>query len=393
MKTSNKLEYLSRYLGGEKTKKEKKSKKEKRRKDENTKIQDADQADDLFALALNRAADPNIDDSEDDRPVVVESSAELLSSVPKGQWEAVEGDLNREHEGVNEEDDEKPRRRRYDSSSDEESISNNKKQKREKVLSGPDTIHDIKRMGDSFLDEHGKDFKKRRRYDSPSSDDDKGASRRRRHDSSSSEDSGDDDRERTSSGHIAGLQSGSKFSKTEKKLQDEKRDAVRTMVEKYGHGDTVYREKTTGHKVQKSHVNIEEAQRRHVLLNTSQAQRERDFQRQQEVVALQQASFARHADDERLEALRKSEIREGDPMAAFGATKKATRGAKGNANDVLAKPVYKGPPPKPNRFNIRPGFRWDGVDRGNGFEDKLLSQRFQVQHQKEVAYRWSTADM
>lgn len=80
-------------------------------------------------------------------------------------------------------------------------------------------------------------------------------------------------------------------------------------------------------------------------------------------------------------------------MAAYAAKQKGTIGAHKNSKDVSVKPLYKGPPPKPNRFNIRPGFRWDGVDRGNGFEDKLLSQRNQMHHQKEVAYRWSTADM
>jgi len=38
-------------------------------------------------------------------------------------------------------------------------------------------------------------------------------------------------------------------------------------------------------------------------------------------------------------------------------------------------------------------YRWDAKDRGNGFEDKLLAQRYSTQHKQEQAYRYSAADM
>ena len=57
------------------------------------------------------------------------------------------------------------------------------------------------------------------------------------------------------------------------------------------------------------------------------------------------------------------------------------------------KPMYKGPPPKPNRYGIRPGYRWDGIDRGNGFEDRLLGSLHSKGRKKEEAYKWSSADM
>ena len=45
------------------------------------------------------------------------------------------------------------------------------------------------------------------------------------------------------------------------------------------------------------------------------------------------------------------------------------------------------------RFGIRPGYRWDGVCRGTGFEAKVMGRAAGRAARDEEAYRWSAADM
>ncbi|KAI0749879.1 Pre-mRNA-splicing factor of RES complex-domain-containing protein [Daedaleopsis nitida] len=95
-------------------------------------------------------------------------------------------------------------------------------------------------------------------------------------------------------------------------------------------------------------------------------------------------TFARTADDRELNEDLKAQERWNDPAAAF-LTKKRAKGPR--------KPEYAGPPPPPNRFGIKPGYRWDGVDRSNGFEKKYFQKSNERRRRGAESYEWSVDDM
>eukprot|EP00041_Stephanoeca_diplocostata_P006694 m.91530 g.91530 ORF g.91530 m.91530 type:complete len:173 (+) comp16494_c0_seq2:542-1060(+) len=115
---------------------------------------------------------------------------------------------------------------------------------------------------------------------------------------------------------------------------------------------------------------------------------EREQQRADELREMAKP-FARHADDTDMNQLLKEEIRADDPMAAY-MLKQREKAIVASGRTV--RPKYKGPWPS-NRYNIPPGYRWDGRDRSNGFEKKLMLYKNKASATKKDAYRWSSENM
>lgn len=124
----------------------------------------------------------------------------------------------------------------------------------------------------------------------------------------------------------------------------------------------------------------ERKQRRAVEERKGDVQRAEQAQRQRELVDAKYMTVARHADDTEMNAELKERERWNDPAAGFLVKKKGGRSATG-------KPLYKGAF-APNRYGIRPGHRWDGVDRSNGFEKKYFAARNRRENVKDLEYAW-----
>ncbi|ORX46707.1 hypothetical protein BCR36DRAFT_356849 [Piromyces finnis] len=199
---------------------------------------------------------------------------------------------------------------------------------------------------------------------------------------------------RMSDGSLAGLQAGKDLKLDAKRKQRAQRELLARMTseESGKHAKTIYRDKY-GKKVdlavEKAKMAAEERKK--------EAEAEKDMvwgkglvqQREREELVRKlrkekDRSFAVYKDDKELNEEQMEKDRWGDPMAKL---------IKKKSKSKTIRPKYNGPPPPPNRFNIEPGYRWDGVDRSNGFEEKYFQMKNQKESVSEVAYKWSTEDM
>ncbi|PWN25729.1 hypothetical protein BDZ90DRAFT_233737 [Jaminaea rosea] len=118
--------------------------------------------------------------------------------------------------------------------------------------------------------------------------------------------------------------------------------------------------------------------------NRGQRQQAEEAAARAELALVEKEGVARYKTDERMNAQLREVERADDPALAF-LTKKRTKGPQ--------LPKYKGPPPPPNRFGIPPGYRWDGVDRSNGFEKRRFEALGSFKRRQQDERAFGTEDM
>ncbi|GJY02661.1 BUD13 protein [Tanacetum coccineum] len=118
-------------------------------------------------------------------------------------------------------------------------------------------------------------------------------------------------------------------------------------------------------------------------------------------------TFARTRDDPDLERMLKEKVRWGDPMTHFVKRKESELALPDIGDNEKMKEsgfvvpqeapnhswLKRGLDTAPNRYGIRPGRHWDGVDRSNGFEKKMFSGKNEKQATEREAYLGSVSDM
>ncbi|KAM4055697.1 pre-mRNA-splicing factor of RES complex domain-containing protein [Hirsutella rhossiliensis] len=195
-----------------------------------------------------------------------------------------------------------------------------------------------------------------------------------------------------SDGTHAGLQTAAAVSAQLKRRQREEQYEFERHRKSAKEEETVYRD-ATGRRID---ISMKRAEARRVAAEAQQkelqakealrgeVQLEEARERKEQLRDAKLMPFARNVNDEQMNRELKEQDRWNDPMTQFMSEKKATAG-KGKASK--RRPVYAGAAP-PNRYGIKPGYRWDGVDRGNGSEAERFKAINRRERNKGLEYSW-----
>lgn len=196
------------------------------------------------------------------------------------------------------------------------------------------------------------------------------------------------------SGAMAGLQTAEQVTAALKRKEKAERKAMKEAGMDPSAGkaqETIYRD-ASGRRIDiamkraEMRAKAEEEERKKVeeLENRKgDVQRREKEERKQALEDAKVMGVARYADDKDLNEELKEVERWNDPMAKMVSTSKS----KGKKGKKAAGKTYQGAF-EPNRYGIKPGWRWDGVDRSNGFEKKWFAARNKQKNREELEYMW-----
>ncbi|KAK0595308.1 hypothetical protein LWI29_005459 [Acer saccharum] len=177
--------------------------------------------------------------------------------------------------------------------------------------------------------------------------------------------------------------------------------------------EAVYRDKIKGGRISKDEYlkskQKKEEKPKEIKLEWGKglAQKREAEARLQELEIEKEKPFARTRDDPELDKMLKQRLRWGDPMAHLvknkhyepilpdlGDNEKMKESGFVIPQDVPSHSWLKrGLDAAPNRYGIKPGRHWDGVDRSTGYEQQMFKRTNEKQATEREAYLWSVSDM
>mmetsp|Transcript_33928 Transcript_33928/g.107791 ORF Transcript_33928/g.107791 Transcript_33928/m.107791 type:complete len:637 (-) Transcript_33928:154-2064(-) len=210
---------------------------------------------------------------------------------------------------------------------------------------------------------------------------------------------------RMSSGLRAGLVRGSELKEDAAQVRAERRAAVEAApAEETGRdAGTVYRDKTGKKVTREEFVELQQKKRRKRLSDYPEQELEwgggikQRYNKEEEMAELERIAaqpFARFEPDSKyMEELRERQDWN-DPMRHFEANEDVPgEGIAAKTAEVQRTRPKCPHPPWPNRFNILPGYRWDGKVRGNNFEKRWLEKKNQRAFERQEQWKYDMMEM
>ena len=168
-------------------------------------------------------------------------------------------------------------------------------------------------------------------------------------------------------GSKAGLVQLDEYQENQNKRKRELEESDRKAFPEDGQAETIYRDKF-GNQFSATEAFEEEEEvggattstgkKQKMLDNMGTVQIEEKLKRQKELEDVKKSGFARSKDDKNLQRELQLRARADDPLRRMAHNAAAT--GKGGRSGGSGVPLKQG---LPNRFMIKPGYRWDGVDR------------------------------